>query len=197
MPSGTEVIVDGPADEPNPWRGYQRCLRNLGSASHVLVVQDDTVACRNIERVCEQLAAARPDTVTSLFVGGLRGRTERNYWRAMQAKRHWAQVDTQRIVHVVALLWPASLASEILSWAETTVIPGIRNPTRSDDEVVGAFVKLTKRPVWATVPCLVEHPDDVPSTVHKRQANGLDRGRVAMSWIGAEADPTAIDWSVV
>jgi hypothetical protein len=196
LPIGAEVIVDGPAENPNPWRGYRKCLENLGDASHVLVVQDDTVACRNLDLVLPMLAEARPDTLTSLFVGGLPGRNLRVFWHTLASGKRWMRLDNLRVVHVVALLWPTPLAREFLEWTETARLPGHKGLPRSDDEIVGSFVRLTKRSVFATVPCLVEHPDDVDSTCHRRRADGADKGRCAIQWVGSEDDPATFDWSV-
>jgi len=50
--------------------------------------------------------------------------------------------------------------------------------------VVGYWARITKRQVWATVPCLVEHPDDVPSIAQTdRKADGSDRGRRAIHFV--------------
>lgn len=200
LPAAREAIVDQAAtDDPNPWRGYRRCLQNLGDATHVCVLQDDTVACRSFPETIEKVAAARPDTLTSLFVGGLPGRNTRDLYRALSRGRRWSQlvaVNRSTPIHVVALLWPASLAHDFLEWCETARIPGHRGVVRSDDQAVTSWARETRQTIWATVPSLVEHPDDQPSVAgHKRQANGADKGRVAAAWVGLEADPSTWNWS--
>jgi hypothetical protein len=186
--------------EPNPWRGYRRCLENLGDASHVVVLQDDTLACRNFAQAVEQIVAARPSTLTSLFVGGLRNFNTRVFMRALTARRSWVQLypmQTACVIHVCALVWPAPLAREFLDWTTTNAVrlPGHRGVPKSDDAVVSYWAKMTRQEVWATVPSLVEHPDDQPVVAgHRKRADGADKGRVAVRWIGSDADPLEIDW---
>jgi hypothetical protein len=193
LPAAREVILDpDAATDPNPWRGYRRCLQNLGDASHVLVVQDDAIGCRNLEAAVERIARKRPDTLTSLCVCGLSGRSSREFRRAQKEGRAWVAIDTRPALHVIALLWPAPLAREFLAWAveNEARLPGYRGVPRSDDAVVGAFVRLTRKQVWATVPSLFQHPDDqVAVAGHRKHAWGKDPGRVAISWIGPDADP--------
>lgn len=196
MPAETTIINDHEIDDPNPWRNYKRCLSDLPSdATHVLVIQDDAVVCRNFREAVARVVAARPDTVISLFVGGLRNRTQREFLRALKADYRWVPIHFRDIHHVVALVWPISLAVEFLAWAETARLPGHRITPRSDDAIIGTWARLTHHQVWACVPSLVEHPDDVPSTVGLRAAAGQDRGRVALAWIG-EGDPLSLDWAV-
>lgn len=203
LPAGREAILDSEHEDPNPWRGYRRCLTSLGDASHVVVLQDDTIACRNFPETIERLVEARPASLISLFVGGLPGRSSRNFMRALTNRRPWVQIETRPALHVVGMIWPAALAVEFLEWSETAVLPGHRGVPRSDDAVVGHWVR-TRRvdgrrapvEIWATVPSLIQHPDDVPSVAgHNKAAYGRDRGRIALAWIGAEADPLEIDWA--
>lgn len=200
LPSAREAIIDHGAADPNPWRGYQLCLSDLGDATHVVVVQDDTIACRNFPQTVERVVEARPDTLTSLFIGGLPNWNTRQFMRALSTGKRWAPlrpINTGSVIHVVALIWPAPLAEHLLEWSRTASLPGHRGVPRSDDAVVSYWARMTKQEVWATVPCLIEHPDDlVPAAGHRKNANGADRGRIAASWIGLDVDPSTLDWSV-
>lgn len=199
MPVSTEIITDGEAlTDPNPWRNYKRCLSNPpAGATHLVVLQDDVVVCRNFAQAVERLVAARPADVLSLFVGGVARTTARGLREALGAKRRWAPVWFRDVHHVCALVWPVGFASEFLAWAEISSIPGYRGMPRSDDAIVGQWCRMTRRTVWATAPCLVEHPDDVPTLIHQRERarGGHDQGRIAVAWIHEE-DPLGIDWSI-
>lgn len=188
-------MVDHDVADPNPWRNYVRCLTDPPEgATHLLVIQDDTLPCVRFTEALDSVVMARPDTVLSLFVGGLRNRTTTDFTRALGDGRPWSRINFRDIHHVVALVWPVGLSASFLEWAETSRVPSPK-PYRSDDMVVGYWARTTRREVWATVPCLVEHPDDTPSTIRARAWGRGDRGRRAVHWIG-EADPLAIDWAV-
>jgi hypothetical protein len=66
-----------------------------------------------------------------------------------------------------------------------------RHDVRSDDAVAGLWQRTFRERIIVTVPSLVEHPDDVESTVGLRARAGADAGRVALKWVG---DPSSIDW---
>lgn len=189
-----EVITDDEAGKPNPWRGYKKCLSNLPPTGHVAVLQDDTVPCINFELALERVVAARPDAVISLFVAGLNNVTRKDYWKAMKFQRHWVEINFRDIHHVCALVWPVDRARDFLAWAEVAKIPGHSRIPRSDDAIVGAWAKQKRIGVIATVPSLVQHPDDVPSTIGRKHYNGMERGRTAIHWIG-DGDPLGIDWA--
>lgn len=195
IPHAVEVIVDdGPADDRNPWRCYKQCLEDLPDTSHLAILQDDTVACRNLLPALERIAQARPDNVVCLFLGGQPLRTARNATLAIGRRQSYVPVWFRDFVPVVAVLWPTPLAASFLEWSKTAVLPGMPRDPKSDDAIAGTWMRLAKQTVLCTVPSLVQHPDDVESTIGRRAMSGADRGRVAMHWIG-DGDPLEIDWS--
>jgi hypothetical protein len=181
------VIRDDDVFDPNPMRNYLRCLADPPEGvTHLCLLQDDAIVCESFRDRASQAVGERPDDLISLFVGGLPGRTRIDFLRALKRRERWSRVYMQGIVHVVAMVWPVALAREFLDWfPPDKPIPGARKPYRSDDMVVGYWAKITKRQVWATVPCLVEHPDDVPSVAQSRRGGeGDDRGRRAIFFAG-------------
>jgi len=190
-----EVVTDpNPEDRfPSPWRTYRECLTDPGGAtSHLLVLQDDAVPCRNLVAACHLLA--RPEPVV-LFLGGAPVRM------AMEARR--AGVRGQRLVPwalraadwlpVVAVLWPVEVAGSFIEWCGSNRLPGDPNP-RSDDAVAGRWARKTRQQVWVTVPSLVQHADVEPSLIGRKARGGRSAWRVAFDWIG-EGDPLQIDWT--
>jgi hypothetical protein len=152
---------------------------------HVLVLQDDVIVCADFPSAVTAAIEERPDSVLSLWVGGLSGRTRKDFWAAQGRKERWSPIYFRDIHHVVALVWPRELGLAFLEWSSSSRLPGDCRQVQSDDAIVGAWARRTKRQFWATVPCLVEHNDDpdvVPSTIGRPQG---DKGRQAIAFIGA------------
>lgn len=191
-----QVIVDDDPGQTSPWRGYQKCLADLPPTGHVAILQDDSLPCINFELALERVIAARPNDVISLFVGGLNNVTRKDYFTNSKRNLPWSPINFRDIHHVVALVWPVDAARRFLAWVETAKIPGHghRMP-RSDDAIIGCWARKETITVWATIPSLVEHPDDVPSTIGRRYSNGMERGRTAIQFIG-DGDPLEINWTV-
>lgn len=189
------IVTDHGDGVPNPWRGYKACLSKLSDAfTHVCVLQDDTVACQHLPEALHLIAEANPDRVVCLFLGGQPKRTAAKAREAIIKRRVYVDVHGSDFVPVVATMWPNHLATSFLEWAnENPLKLGHRDP-RSDDAVAGRWMRYTRHPVVCTVPSLVQHPDDVPSTIGKRAAAGGDRNRVALHWIG-DNDPLEINWA--
>jgi hypothetical protein len=189
-PLPTEIIEHA-TDPPNPWQGYRLCLDDVPEQySHLLIVQDDAVPCRNFGVAIERIAECKPEWIVSLFVGGLPNRSKQTMTEAMLTKTPYCPLYLDRVMHVVALLWPREQAAAFLAFAP----PNWGQDMRSDDAAFGLWARDTRAPVWATVPSLVEHPDLVESTCGRQHAHGADVGRIARYFIG-ERDPLEIDWN--
>lgn len=185
LPAVTEVVTDENRD--GPFATYLRCLSDPPpGTTHLCITQDDALPCGNFEERLEEAVANRPADMISLFVGDLGRVLRKNYYEAMNRQEKWCQLPVNaRVHHVVALVWPVRAADDFLAWypANELKIPA-RRPHRSDDMVISYWLKTSRprRYLWATVPCLVEHPDDVPDVAHggKRWSNGKDKGRRAI-----------------
>jgi hypothetical protein len=93
-------------------------------------------------------------------------------------------------VPAVALVWPVTLIDPVLEWADRQTWP---RHFRADDEIIGQAMTALGTRVLATVPSLVEHPDDQPSLVgHRPPLKGLNLDRVAVCFI--DGDPLELDW---
>ncbi len=180
-------------DEVSPHSGYLKCLADLPPAvTHVCVLQDDVLLARNFAQTVERVVEARPENVVSLFVGGLPGPSRTDFYRAIQEGRRFSPVNSTRICHVVALVWPRALAENFLAWSDENKVPG-PVPPKSDDAAVCWWSLRTGNQILATVPCLVEHPD-LESVVNPRRAKaGRDKGRTAIHFAG-ENDPLSYCW---
>lgn len=184
LPPAVEVLTDAAAEsDPNPLRNFLRCLADPPEGvTHLCVIQDDALPCKDFGAKVDAAVEGRPSDVISLFVGGLSGRTKRDFLLAQKNHEPFTQVYFREIHHVVATVWPVALAAQFLEWFATARVPGPKIP-RSDDAVVGYWARKHRLRFWATVPCLVEHPDDFPSTIRRNSRFG-DKGRRAISFFG-------------
>lgn len=165
------------SEPPDPWAGYKLAVCRAVEecdASHLIVLQDDAIPCYDFPLAVADAIKDRPDDVLSLWVGDMRDLTAKFYRRAQVAKERWSPVNFSKIHHCVALVWPRALAEEFLEWTSTSMLPGDGRDQQSDDAIVGAWARRTHHQFWATVPSLVEHNDDVPSTIGRPQG-GRDR----------------------
>lgn len=149
--------------------------------THVCVIQDDVIPCANFSQALIEAIVDRRDDVLSLWVGGLRQPTTKNYRQAQIAGERWVPIHFSDIHHCVGLVWPRLTAEAFLEWTETSRLPGEDRPQQSDDAIVGAWARRTHNLVWAHIPCLVEHDDNVDSTIGRPRG---DAGRRAISFAG-------------
>jgi hypothetical protein len=191
LPDDVEVIEDS-GEKPNPWRGYKRCLSDLPDDGHVCVLQDDTIVCKNFAPALELIAGANPETAVCLFSGGMPRMTA---LKIKQATTSYVYLGTNEFLPMVAVLWPVHVARSFIEWTEENPrrLPG-GPEARSDDAIGGRWVRFARQRVRVTVPSLVQHPDDVPSTIGKKAQAGVNKARVAALYIG-NGDPLEIDWS--
>jgi hypothetical protein len=188
-------VVETEFNPPNPWRGYQACLASLQAetCSHALIVQDDAVACRNLPAVLERIAEAHPDTPVCLFLPMVSA-TRRDAQMAGARGEHYVDIVPRGFLPVVAVLWPMKQAMDFLEWSVSPPQLRRRNgqmiEQRSDDAMGYLWMRTRRTRCVATIPCLVQHPDDVPSTIAKKNS-----GRTALFWHGGDWDPLTLDWS--
>lgn len=188
-------IVETDFSPPNPWHGYLECLdAPPAGTSHLLICQDDTVGCRNVTPACLSIAERWPTTPVCLFLGKLPMRTRKAALEAGVRGERYVDVHHGDFLPVVAILWPVDKAVEFYEWGTRGGGPirhrnGRTLVERSDDAMGGRWMRQTRQRIVATIPSLIEHPDDAPSTISKRPAN-----RTALFWHGPQWDALSIDW---
>lgn len=194
-----DVVADPEPDgHPSPWRTYRHALETApAGATHRLVIQDDAHPCRDFQEAARRAVSARPEALVVFCVLGAPRSWAARVMVAAGAGRSWAELDVHRLrtwVPVVAISWPVSLVEPVLGWIDRQRWPAT---FVADDEVVGRAANGLRLPTFATVPSLVEHPDDVESAVGRRTPrHGLDHQRVAACFIDdEECDPLSIDWA--
>jgi hypothetical protein len=192
---GVERVVDpDPESIPSPWRTYRHALeRTPPDATHRLIIQDDVELCRDFHATVIRAVAARPERMLVFFVGGHPVEHARAVYRACDQDLPWAELDGRRWCPVIATCWPVAMIDPFLRYVDVQNWP---EAFRSDDEIVGRWLRVTKQRPLASVPSLVEHNDVVPSLIGRRARAGKDRSRVAACFMCPDCDPAGIDWTL-
>ena len=186
----------------SPWRTYRHCLKSApgyasgfataGSATNVLVLQDDAQVCGRFPETFRNAVAARPDRVLVFFVAGNPIEHSRAVLQACQRDEPWAAIDTNRWCSAVATCWPVRHIHPMLRFVDAQRWP---ESFVADDEIIGRYLRHAGERPLASVPSLVQHPDMVPSLVGRKDRHGTDPGRVAACFADPGCDLTAIDWT--
>ena len=178
------VVLDPDPSSPvrSALRTYVACLESFDpDATHLLVLQDDTVVCPRFRSRAMAAIAEHPDDLTALFVPGA-GIHRKVMVRAHQQGQPFAKL-AHTWVPTVALVWPRHHAESFLSWLTANRYDPW-NRHRGDDGPVGKWAQRHRVPVWGTVPSLVQHPDDTASLIGRRHSHGQNRSRVAAVYVG-------------
>lgn len=188
----TEVI-ETDFDPPSPWAGYKECLRSVvdENCSHVLIVQDDAIPCRNIGTALQAISEVT-DVPVCLFMPMV-SVTRKPALQAAKEGRCFVEIVPRGFLPVVAVLWPKDKAMSFLRWSEKAPQLQRRNGQRiehrSDDAMGYLWMRSQQEKALATIPSLVQHPDDVPSTIAKKPG-----GRTALFWHESPWDPMSVEW---
>jgi hypothetical protein len=194
---GASVTWDPQPDgRPSAWRTYRHALETAPTASQWhLIVQDDAQPCRFFSEVSSHACEVLDDGILCLFVPGARYDHQRAMDQACWEDRTITLIPTGTWVPVVATAWPVARIPEILEWIDLQRWP---ESFTCDDAIAGWVAEALQIPVYATVPSLVDHPDDVISIVGSGRVPryGADANRVAHCYVGDDADPRDIIWTL-
>ena len=170
-----EVIEDRKRE--GCWPTYLRSLNAAGAASHHLVLQDDITLCKDFVASVREVIRARPNDVISLFT------TSPFVFTARHRRESWIQNSG---VPGLAVIWPNQLIAEFIEWQDAH----IARDCPWDDARVSMWLIETLRPVFATVPSLIQHLGYQASLL------GLNsRSKVAAWYVGDHRSGLGIDWS--
>jgi hypothetical protein len=171
-----QVVTDEGDPPANPLRGYRLCLESIPvEASHLVVVQDDAIVASSFQQRVERIVEERPDDIVVLCVLGIRNLTFKWFMKAIRAGESYSPVVPGDFHYVVGVLWPRGKAEAFSEWMKTAKV------TRSDDQAFGNWAMKTRQKVIASVPSIVEHPDDFPSSIDKETGS---RHRRAITFSG-------------
>lgn len=192
LPAARVISDPDPANPiPSPWRTYRACLEQPVESSHRLILQDDVTVCRYFLQAIEVVTAACPDNIVALFAGSQAYMGVHVMQQACQRGQPFANWPPGLWVPVVAALWPTAVIERVLAWVDKQ---RYKPHFRADDEIIGRAASALRIPVLATVPSLVEHPDEVPSLKRVGKDHRKSPDRSAWCYIGDD-NPLEIAWA--
>lgn len=148
------------------------------TGKHHMVLQDDLYLCRNLVASVKAAVQAVPDKIISLY--------------SVNSENHAAQEAGHSWIVIKAGCWgqalvlPYDLIREFVAWTVIHVDPILR----TYDNRMAMWAVKTNRPVWCTVPSLVDHEGAATSTLGNSNAK-----RRATLFIGENISGTSIDWT--
>lgn len=180
------VVWDPEPDGPrNPWRTAREAWRlTPDDCTHRLVIQEDVKPCPRFLFHVKRALEAKPDRITSFFLGTNATVTWREMLIADARGAHWCQGFTNSWIPALALCIPQRLCASLASYEDGT------RPV-ADDDVYGRWAREHGLPWYATIPSLVDHDDTAPSLMRDPASLGV---RTAACPIG-RTDPALIDWT--
>lgn len=157
-------------------------------------MQDDCLPVPGWEQPADEARELLPDALIAYSVPAMLQQVARSaFMRALERGPSLLQIRPVNWVPALALGWTPELAQLALQWDATQT--ELRENATADDgrlyhfqrsRLVNGAVKT-----WLTAPCLVDHPDDVPS-VGGGFGTGRRKRRTLALW-----DGSPIIWSVV
>ncbi len=170
------LVPDPGGTKTSTWRTHRRCLESVpDDASHLLVLQDDAWPCDNFSQALAEVVRQRPDAIVCLFAPGF-GNVLRPVRMMRTAGQHWLPWKIPSYVPVVAIVYPAVHARQIPVFSDSKKV----HVGRADDAVIAMYARAHKVPVWATVPSLVQHRDELVSVM--RMPNGKGAPHRVAAW---------------
>jgi hypothetical protein len=164
-----------------PWVGFKGAatlaLERNPDASHVLLLQDDLTFCRNFETVARDVIASNPTEPLSLF-----SPYGRHAQQAQKAGHRWYR--RKDAMWGQATVWPRALVEPLIAFGDRM----FQDDFIMEDTRIAAFLLEARRPMWYTVPALVQHAGAARSMI------GLsNKQRIAEFYLG-DQDPPLGTW---
>lgn len=183
------VVYEDPfpwGNRPNAWRTYRHALEGFpDDADHLVLMQDDAMPVEGFQAAVERAVRAEPDSPIVLFVSQQAIRNSRLLLAACAEDRAFFTLADRNWIPVVAMIWPRRHAGDFLAWADANGFPGERH--RADDAIVGKWAAASNTTIIGTVPCLVEHPDEVESLLGLRHR--IPRRAICLAGHGDDFQP--------
>jgi hypothetical protein len=168
----------------NVWDTARRAwLSYLPGTAHHLVVQDDAVLTDGLADNLPAVLSARPGQPVSLATIGYRLKGRLREWEQTAARHErWFPLETG--VATVALAVPTVDIPKMIADCD-------RMGSKHDDVRIASWFRQQCRPVWHTVPSLVDHRD---SDVNPTLVAGNGRPGVCRAAVGFVDTMPHVDW---
>lgn len=165
------------------WPTAKRAWKAIApEATHHLVLQDDILPCLDFLPAVAQAIITKPDEPLSFYAN--RAVID----QARQQGSSWARIS--RPLFGQANCFPVAMVRDFLSWEEQHVKPSLK----FDDSRIAMYLLAHHRPIWTTVPSLVEHVGAYESLLgHAGKIGKYER--VARWFLGADRSGLEIDWT--
>lgn len=160
------------------WWNARRTWSAPCSTSHLLVMQDDILLCKNFTTIVDHLANLYPDSIISLYSNRKAGR------EAFTSGSRWFRL--RDLTFGQALLMPVASVQPWLDWEAEFIDPACPH----DDARLGMYASHNDIDIHCTVPSLVQHSGAARSTV-----GHSDPRRRSPYFIGRILNPMDFDWT--
>lgn len=175
---GTPVDVLWDRDKKGCWWNAERALRTASAKhTHLLLLQDDALLCKDFVATVEAIGAAVPNEWVSLFT------TSKKAARAHENGARWVTCDR---TWGVANLLPVWMVNDFLKW-----VAKYPSPSKSSDGRFFAYLLSHERRAWFPMPSVVEHG----GAGRSESGHGGFVQLRAGAFIGADVSGTSIDWT--
>lgn len=159
------TIVIDEARSRDTWSQYRTCMLTGHLGTHRLVLQDDALPVEGFAELATAAITKRPTRLVCLYTPALPAYFGRAMLVARSSGVPWCELAVRGMfTPLVATVWPAAMAKACAHWQGHSR----GNPMRADDARVQDWLKASKKYATATVPCLVDHDEALPSSL----ANG-------------------------
>lgn len=172
----------------NRWdTGKRAWLQHDPAATHHLVLQDDVILSKNLLAALPKVVAAVPDRAISLFIRNKR-RWNPLVFKCQRRERKVRWLVLCRLNWGPAVMLPTKDIAPMLAWVdENCYMPNY------DVRIGYYYLAVKNRPVWYTMPSLVDHRTEGDSLVWNLRSQA---GRFAPYFIGIDQSGADLDWRI-
>lgn len=147
-----------------PWPSSREVWQSI-RGTHGVLIQDDCELVPNFKRHVEEIIRVRPHYVISLYRG----------WKFSEPRKPGSFIATNIRMNGPAVIMPRDEAADFVAWCDEWVRPEYH----SYDTRIALWVRYTGRWFLFAEPNLVEHRQDLHSTM---KGKGSNKGRFSRNF---------------